>query len=335
MLPFVLALIFGVVILLEPVRVLNLFGAGKTEILEFVALGIGGDLLALQVLISNKRAKALEVAASAQAKATERQAEANRNTEEGQRQERFKNAIEHLGHQSDSVRLGGAYELVHLAEDIDHFRRTVLDILCAHIRRTTREDTYQEQHQEQPSEEAQSLLALLFVEKIRVFKDFEVNLTGSWLIGSNLRHARLKWANFRHAQLQEANLRHARLQGANLWNAQLQGANLTVARLQGANAEVLLYSVFEELIRSRINQESPFRKAVFGGGLSEEDIDNLVEGLDNEEANSLRERLKLHIGLPPNHELPEGSGAITGTYTKEEAEKWIDEYRKAVSEGAR
>ena len=42
---------------------------------------------------------------------------ANKNTEQGQRQERLKNAIEHLGHTSDSVRLGGAYELFHLAEE--------------------------------------------------------------------------------------------------------------------------------------------------------------------------------------------------------------------------
>ena len=46
--------------------------------------------------------------------ATEHQAQANETTEQGQRQERLKNAIEHLGHESASVRLGGAYELFHL-----------------------------------------------------------------------------------------------------------------------------------------------------------------------------------------------------------------------------
>ena len=45
------------------------------------------------------------------------QADAVLKTEQGQRQDRLKNAIEHLGHKSDSVRLGGAYELFHLAKD--------------------------------------------------------------------------------------------------------------------------------------------------------------------------------------------------------------------------
>ena len=121
----------------------------KYETLKFLGIGMGGVLLALQALISYKRAKALEdtanaqaEAAKAQAKATEEQAKANEKTEQGQRQERLKNAIEHLGHDSESVRIAGAYELHQLARDIEEsrFRRTVLDILDAYIRRTTGEE---------------------------------------------------------------------------------------------------------------------------------------------------------------------------------------------------
>ena len=104
---------------------------------------MGGILLALQALASHKRAKAMEDAARAQAQATEQQAKANQTTEQGLRQERLKNAIEHLGHGSDSVRLGGAYELIDLAEDTEELRETTLNILCAHIRRITGEDNYQ------------------------------------------------------------------------------------------------------------------------------------------------------------------------------------------------
>ena len=124
----------------------------KNEILTFLGIGMGGILLALQAVIANRRAKAMEDTAKAQAKATEEQAKANENTEQGQRQERLKNAIEHLGHDSDSVRLGGADELFHLAQDTEDFRQTVLDILCAHIRRTTGEAEYQKKHKLSPSE---------------------------------------------------------------------------------------------------------------------------------------------------------------------------------------
>ena len=96
----------------------------KNEALKFLGIGMGGVLLALQALIANRRAKAMESSAEAQAKAanaqadaakaqadaTKEQAKANQNTEKGQRQERLKNAIEHLGHASDSVRLGGAMD---------------------------------------------------------------------------------------------------------------------------------------------------------------------------------------------------------------------------------
>ena len=131
----------------------------KNEILTFLGISMGGVLLALQAVIANIRAKAMENAADAQA-------EANKNTEKGQRQERLKNAIEHLGHESVSIRLGGAYELFHLAQDTKELRQTVLDILCSHIRRTTAEKEYRKKyHKLKPSEEIQSLLTLLFVQK--------------------------------------------------------------------------------------------------------------------------------------------------------------------------
>ena len=114
----------------------------KNEILKFLGFGMGGVLLVIQAVLSYKRAQAMEDAANAQAGATAEQAKANENAEKGLRQERLKNAIEHLGHASDSVRLGGAYELFHLAEDTPDLRQSVLDVLCAHIRRTTDESEY-------------------------------------------------------------------------------------------------------------------------------------------------------------------------------------------------
>ena len=50
---------------------------------------------------------------------------------------------------------------------------------------------YREAHKSKPSEEIQSLLTLLFVQKHAVFKDCHINLQGSWLNGADLRDARL------------------------------------------------------------------------------------------------------------------------------------------------
>ncbi len=107
--------IFVVVMYCEnPNWIFNLLGIAKSgepkyEALKFLGIGMGGVLVALQALMSYKRAKAMEDTAQAQADAVLK-------TEQGQRQDRLKNAIEHLGHESDSVRLGGAYELFHLIE---------------------------------------------------------------------------------------------------------------------------------------------------------------------------------------------------------------------------
>ena len=429
----------------------------KNETLKFLGISMGGILIALQALMSYRRAKAMEDAVG--------------KTEQGQQQDRLKNAIEHLGHKSESVRLGGAYELLHLAKDTKELCQTVLDILCAHIRQTTGESKYRGAHKSKPSEEVQSLLTLLFVDHSEVFKDHSIELQGSWLNGAdlfqaqmqranlikahlqgvdlyeahlqetllfyaqmqganlteahlqkanlseahlqgadltkahlqgvdlteahlqkaNLSEAHLQGANLQRAYLQEAHLTEAHLQGAdlteahlqetvliqihlqgaNLQGAHLQGADLCEASLQGANLRraslqsanlhetclqgadlceaslqgANLYRaclqgaqsrewspIFSQRMRQFIDQESDLVWVIFEGGLSEDDLDFLVKDLPDEKANELREELTPHIGKPKSNQLPKNSHAITGSYTKEDAEKWIAEYEQAMSE---
>ena len=412
----------------------------KDEALKFLGIGMGGVLLALQALIANRRAKAMESSAEAQARAanaqadaakaqadaTKEQAKANQNTEKGQRQERLKNAIEHLGHDKDSVRLGGAYELFHLAEDTKDLRQTILDILCAHIRQTTGESKYRAEHKSKPSEEVQSLLTLLFMQAHEVFKGLHVNLQGSWLNGvnlngarleravligaylqgaqlenshlreadltgtrmtlANLREADLRKANFRKAHLQGARLLGARLQSASLYWVQMQGVELIGARMQGASlyqvqmqaadlcqcrlqlailgsvelqaallgkaqlqevsfqgvqlggVESLNVLSVEERIRHGIGRQGSLVGVIFQGGMSEQEVDAILEDvsqlkdMSHEEQNVSRVSLRQHIDKPESHQPPEGSSVDLGPYTAEEAEKWIAEYNEAMSE---
>ncbi len=129
----VLAIVFVVVMVPDkPSWSFKIFGVSgsenrKYEVLKFLGIGMGGILIALQALASHRRAKAMEETVS--------------HTEQGLRQERLKNAIEHLGDEKDIVRLGGAYELFQLAkdakEDTKELRQTALDMLCLHIRQMT------------------------------------------------------------------------------------------------------------------------------------------------------------------------------------------------------
>ena len=359
----------------------------KTRAIELIGIAMGGALLAIGATIANRRAVAME--------------DTVRSTEKGLRQERLKTAIEHLGHPSDSVRMGGAYELFHLAQDNEDLRRTALDILCAHIRRTTGEAEYRSRHADKPSTEVQSLLTLLFVQEHEVFEGCRIDLQGSWLKGANLFRARLRGASLYEAslqgasfieaylqgalligaclhrahliraclqgahlysaRLQSAELARAHLQGANLsftrlqgaelswahlqgaelsW-AHLQGANLTQAQLQGARlSKAQLHGAsshsggyepsFERRIDERIGRKSDLLGVVFAGGLSRDDVASLVKDLPDEKAEALRQSLGPHIGKPASHELPEGCGAITGGYTKQEAKRWIAEYEEAM-----
>ena len=333
--------------------ILDLLGVErKYEALRFLGIGMGGIVLVAQAVISYKRAKAMEDAAKAQAKAMELQAKANENTEKGQRQERLKNAIEHLGHDSISIRMGGAYELFHLAQDTKELRQTVLDILCAHIRQTTSDKKYQEDQKSKPSEEIQSLLTLLFVQEHDVFKGHHINLRESWLNGANLNNARLKGARFDGAhligtklgsaslqgsvlfdtQLQAAALYVAELQGACLCGAELQGAPLDGAKMQGVTSLPSISSSIVKRVRDGVGRDSQFETVIFEGGFTQDKLDALIEDQPEEVAEELRRRLTRHIGQPRSYTLPENSSVITGSYTSEEAEQWIAEYKEAVSE---
>ncbi len=359
----------------------------KTRAIELIGIAMGGALLAIGAVIANRRAVAMEGTV--------------KSTEKGLRQERLKTAIEHLGNSSDSVRMGGAYELFHLAQDNEDLRQTALAILCAHIRRTTGETEYRARHAAAPSTEVQSLLNLLFMQEHEVFKGCHIDLQGSWLNGARLFQARLQGAdlymaslqgasliqahlqgagligarlhraqliraclqgahlygaslqvtNFAQAHLQGADLSSAKLQGAGLLMVHLQGARLGGAQLQGADlfktqlqgallAGAQLHGAsshsggydlsFEWRIDERVDRESDLSGAIFAGGLSRDDVTSLVEGLPDEKAEVLRQGLEPHIGKPASHELPEGCGAITGVYTKQEAKRWIAEYEKAM-----
>ena len=51
-------------------------------------------------------------------------------------QDYLQKAVEHLGHEKDSVRISGGHELFLLAQNTEESRQTIFDILCAHIRRS-------------------------------------------------------------------------------------------------------------------------------------------------------------------------------------------------------
>ena len=219
----------------------NSGGDGKHDVLTAIGWGIAGAISLLALFYTGKRADALNATAEAQMLTVQ-------NAEARLTQERLKNAIDHLGSEKVSVRMGGAYEIFLLAKENmsdKDFVQNLLDILCAHICGMTGTKEYQEEYRNKPSGDIQTLLTLIFVQNHAVFKGCRINLQGSYLNGAILTGAKLQKAHLEHAQMQNADLSSAHLQNAKLEEANLDGANLggawlkkarfTEANLQNAN----------------------------------------------------------------------------------------------------
>ena len=196
--------------------------------------------------VQAQAAKAQAQAAEAQAQAVKTQAQAAKAVESGNVQQRFKDAIEHLESKSESVRIGGAHALFHMALEVESLRASIADILCTHIRIKTQSREYQESHLEGPSVEIQSLMDLLFAEithgsaynreeQIRKFwRGLQANLSDGYFSGIKLRRAQFRYAHLHNAQFLGASLLHAQFQASNLSDAQFHMAHLPSTCFQGA-----------------------------------------------------------------------------------------------------
>ena len=223
------------------------------ESAKFAGYLIGGLLLFWQIEISNRRATAAEKTAEL--------------TERGNIAERFKNAIEHLGHKSASIRLGGIYALHHIAQEVEKYRERVFEILCAYIRETTTQEAYKPRivkfSRKEPTIEIQSILNLLFMKTpgCEIYKGLKTNLENVNLAGSRLIEANLQIADLQEANLQGAYLDGTDLQGANLYGTDFRDVNLAGAEnlevTQLLYAETLYRAMLPEGMEEVIRQQKP------------------------------------------------------------------------------
>ena len=236
--------IVGVVLFLSVVWLFS------SDFAEFLAYVIGALLLLQQIRASNRRATAAEDTAKAMQQTAA-------STEKGNIAERFKNAVEHLGHKSVSVRLGGVYALHHLAQEEENYRERVFEILCAHIRQTTTDENYTPRpptdysRNVTPTIEIASILTLLFTSKDRmVYEDLSANLQYANLEGATLNDSELQGADLECVNLQDASLIDAKLNNAYLGGANMANAYVREIDMTGA---VLLFAVASDVDFDKAN----------------------------------------------------------------------------------
>ncbi len=187
----------------------------KPELIKLMGWGMSGVIAIFGVMGLLQRAAALD--------------KQNEMTEKGHIHERFKAAIEHLGRMRVSVRISSFYEFYRLAEIESDLKEPIFDILCAHLRKSTNDENYQNKEDESDIAEHKKIEMQILLDIL--FKYHKDKLIFDGLV-ANLEGANLQDANLQNAKLQKANLKYVNLQKARLFGANLQNASLLRADLR-------------------------------------------------------------------------------------------------------
>jgi uncharacterized protein YjbI with pentapeptide repeats len=188
-----------------------------------IAVG-GGGLFALYLAARRLRVQELELAqrervqahAEAESEQNQRHAEriaADARTDAAARllTELYAKSVEQLGSDKAPVRLGGLYALERLAQDNEHQRQTIVNVLCAYLRMpyqvpdaTSDNDSDQTTRDEQMQEREVRLTAQQIVLKhLRrtlpsFWKGISVDLTGATLIDLAALGSDFAWISFKN-----------------------------------------------------------------------------------------------------------------------------------------
>ena len=195
------------------------------------------------------------------------------------------------------------------------------------------------------------------------------SLEGAQFQGAGLDRAQFQGAGLDRAQFQGARLSGSQFQGAWLYMAGFQQAKFgqgseregipaqdhTVAKpdelveklkasaFHGASSKRYVRTKFERRINDRTDKESDFFKAIFAGGMTEELLEEIKGSLeflvdqgsqffdtfdDPDSKEILIRNLESEIGQPESRTPPKE--VIAGSYRKEDAERWIREFREAM-----
>ena len=232
----------------------------KPELIKLIGLGMSGVIATLGVVGLLRRAAAVD--------------EQNTISKKGQVYERFKTAIEHVGNEKNVLaRIAAFNEFYYVAEIEPGLRKSIFNLLCAHLRQITKDKDYK--NKIKPTEEVQSLLDILFKPRNNdkfIFDGLVADLEETGLQGANLQKANLQKANLQKARIIDANLQEARmrevdLRGAFLHKTNLQKTQMMTADLRGAHLCLDLEDLSPEesqnanlqgaiLVGAKINQDT-------------------------------------------------------------------------------
>jgi hypothetical protein len=224
----------AVLVLVEPLAPLS-------EAVRTGALS-GGAVIALYALWLNDRRRRIEEA---------------RHDLEGEKiaDERFARSVELLGNDADQVRVGALHALAWLAGSTPRYKQTVLDVLCAYLRRPFEHPGLPDAAEEADETPQRDPVA---------DREREVRLTAQRLITDLLPWGEDRDPRAYHLDLTGARLEHFRLEGRRIGRLTARGARFHgITRLSALEATKPVW-LTEAAFFGRLDM----RDAQFHGGVS-------------------------------------------------------------------
>ncbi|MFL1896234.1 pentapeptide repeat-containing protein [Aquimarina sp. 2-A2] len=200
------------------------------ELFKIVLSVLGALGILYGLYISLRRAKAIEQGVEKQGEAIEIQSKQIELSRKSQTDERFKNAVEHLGSEKEPIIFGGIAELHQIArENKNEYSEIVFNILCSYIRTNSNINTNKK------TSILQTIVDFLFSKSIdNPYLGFKANLKNSNLIGINFINANLESANLSNSRLSSfynSNLSNTILEGTIFFLSNIENVNFTDSKL--------------------------------------------------------------------------------------------------------
>lgn len=166
------------------------------ELLKLVLTVIGGLGVLYSLYLSYKRMQATNIGLDLQSIAINKQSEQLELSRNGQVDERFKNAVEHLGNEKEPIILGGIVELHQIAkEDKDKYAAVVFNILTSFVRSNLKVKNKVDENFSPTI--AQTIIDFLFKnEGLILYADLKANLSFCNLLSLDLSNSKFIKADF-------------------------------------------------------------------------------------------------------------------------------------------
>lgn len=206
-------------------------GAPKNEAIKTGGLA-GGAVVALYALWLNDRRRRTDEARQ-QIEVKRQEIETARQKLEDSRaehdrsrvaDERFARSVELLGHDTEQVRVGAMHALAGLARSREEYAQTVLDVLCAYLRRPFKPEVVADEPTEASDRElevrltAQRLIADVLPRADEVGAPlYDLDLTRAYLTYFDLSHRQIGRLTIRAAHLDESNSFHHTVVHGGAW----------------------------------------------------------------------------------------------------------------------